>query len=67
MNVSIVSQRDPLSSAERIGWLKTSDFEGCKCPDGDFQKERERERERSQVSGAGKLDVNLNFNNRAAV
>lgn len=38
MNVSILSEGDPLPSAKRIGWLKTSDFEGCKHPDEDFRK-----------------------------
>lgn len=38
VNVSILSEGDPLPSAKRIGWLKTSDFEGCKHPDEDFRK-----------------------------
>lgn len=29
---------DSLPGAKRIGWLKTSDFEGCKHPDEDFRK-----------------------------
>lgn len=41
VNVSGMSEGDPLPTAKRIGWLKTSESEGCKCPDEDF---REKER-----------------------
>lgn len=38
MYVSAVSKGDPPPDAKRIGWLKTSDFEGCRRPDGGFRK-----------------------------
>lgn len=38
--VSAVSKGDPLPGAKRIGWLKTSDFEGCNRHDGGASKRK---------------------------